>query len=60
MSTPDIKILTSKAGSAKGAESKLMQCRGALVAVFQEPHGRDKLNSGEMKKYSGGDRIQAR
>ena len=58
--TPDIKILTCKTGSAEGPDSKLMSCRGALVAVFQEPHGRDKLNSGKMKKYSGGDRIQAR
>jgi phage/plasmid-associated DNA primase len=58
--TPDIKLLTGKSGDAEGTDSKLMQCRGALVAVFQEPHGRDKLNSGKMKKYSGGDRVQAR
>jgi hypothetical protein len=47
-------------GDAEGTDSKLMQCRGASVVVFHEPHGRDKLNLGEMKKYSGGDRVQAR
>jgi len=58
--TPDIKLLTKKGGQAEGADSKLMQCRGALVAVFQEPNAKDKLNSEKVKKYSGGDRIQAR
>lgn len=58
--TPPTTLLTGKQQQSSGATAELLPCKGARVVVLSETDNYDALNSGTMKKLTGGDDFYAR
>lgn len=58
--TPPTTLLTGKQQQSSGATAELIPCKGARVVVLSETDNYDALNSGTMKKLTGGDDFYAR
>lgn len=56
----DVSLLTNKRGNASNATPDVVRLRGKRIFTFQEPEHDDKLRTGILKQYTGGDTIVAR
>lgn len=56
----DVSLLTNKRGSSSNASPDVVRLRGKRIFTFQEPEHDDKLRTGILKQYTGGDTIVAR
>ena len=56
----DVSLLTNKRGNASNASPDVARLRGKRIFTFQEPEHDDKLRTGILKQYTGGDTIIAR
>jgi P4 family phage/plasmid primase-like protien len=58
--SPDISLLTEKRRASGNASPDLFMIKGRRYLTFQEPENTDRLRTGILKQYSGGDTIIAR
>lgn len=56
----DVSLLTNKRGMSGNASPDVVRLRGRRLLTFQEPEHDDKLRTGILKQYTGGDTIIAR
>jgi P4 family phage/plasmid primase-like protien len=56
----DVSLLTNKRGNASNASPDVVRLRGKRLFTFQEPEHNDKLRTGILKQFTGGDTIIAR
>jgi len=56
----DVSLLTNRRGNASNASPDIIRLRGKRMFSFQEPEHDDKLRTGILKQYTGGDTIIAR
>lgn len=56
----DVSLLTNKRASSGNASPDVIRLRGKRLFTFQEPEHDDKLRTGILKQYTGGDTIIAR
>lgn len=56
----DVSLLTNKRAASSNASPDVVRLRGKRIFTFQEPEHDDKLRTGILKQYSGGDTIIAR
>lgn len=56
----DVSLLTNKRGNSGNASPDVVRLRGKRLFTFQEPEHDDKLRTGILKQYTGGDTIIAR
>jgi len=56
----DVSLLTNKRASSGNASPDVIRLRGKRLLTFQEPEHDDKLRTGILKQYTGGDTIIAR
>ncbi len=56
----NVALLTQKSTSANSASPELARLQGVRIAMFEEPENGSKLNSGMIKKITGGAKITAR
>jgi P4 family phage/plasmid primase-like protien len=56
----DVSLLTNKRASSGNASPDVIRLRGKRLFSFQEPEHDDKLRTGILKQYTGGDTIIAR
>mgnify|MGYP000215055892 CR=1 FL=1 len=56
----DVSLLTNRRGNASNASPDVVRLRGKRIFTFQEPEHDDKLRTGILKQYTGGDTIVAR
>ncbi len=58
--SPDVTLLTEKRRASGNASPDLFMIKGRRYLTFQEPEHTDRLRTGILKQYSGGDTIVAR
>ena len=58
--SPDVTLLTEKRRASGNASPDLFMIKGRRYLTFQEPENTDRLRTGILKQYSGGDTITAR
>ena len=58
--SPDVSLLTEKRRGSGNASPDLFMIKGRRYLTFQEPENTDRLRTGVLKQYSGGDTIVAR
>lgn len=56
----DVSLLTNRRGNSSNASPDVVRLRGKRIFTFQEPEHDDKLRTGILKQYTGGDTIIAR
>lgn len=56
----DVSLLTNKRANSSNASPDIIRLRGKRLFTFQEPEHDDKLRTGILKQYTGGDTIIAR
>lgn len=56
----DVSLLTNKRASSSSASPDIVRLKGKRLFTFQEPEHDDKLRTGILKQYTGGDTIIAR
>jgi P4 family phage/plasmid primase-like protien len=56
----DVSLLTNKRANSGNASPDVVRLRGKRLFTFQEPEHDDKLRTGLLKQYTGGDTIIAR
>jgi P4 family phage/plasmid primase-like protien len=56
----DVSLLTNKRANASNASPDVVRLRGKRLFTFQEPEHDDKLRTGILKQFTGGDTIIAR
>jgi len=56
----DVSLLTNKRGASSNASPDVVRLRGKRIFTFQEPEHDDRLRTGILKQYTGGDTIIAR
>jgi P4 family phage/plasmid primase-like protien len=56
----DVSLLTNKRASSSNASPDIVRLRGKRLFTFQEPEHDDKLRTGILKQFTGGDTIIAR
>jgi P4 family phage/plasmid primase-like protien len=56
----DVSLLTNKRANASNASPDVVRLRGKRLFTFQEPEHDDKLRTGILKQFTGGDTIVAR
>uniref|UniRef100_A0A6C0H6Y1 SF3 helicase domain-containing protein n=1 Tax=viral metagenome TaxID=1070528 RepID=A0A6C0H6Y1_9ZZZZ len=56
----DVSLLTNRRANASNASPDIIRLRGRRIFTFQEPEHDDKLRTGILKQYTGGDTIVAR
>ena len=59
-STMSTSLITSKRPPSNAATPEMAKMKGVRFAVFNEPEATDRIYVGNMKLYTGGDKIQAR
>jgi P4 family phage/plasmid primase-like protien len=58
--SPDITILTGKKNDSAKVSPEIAKTKGKRFLMTSEPERDDKLQTGRLKLYTGGDSIQAR
>ena len=56
----DVSLLTNKRTSSSSASPDVIRLKGKRIFAFQEPEHDDKLRTGILKQFTGGDTIIAR
>jgi len=56
----DVALLTNKRANASNASPDIVRLKGKRIFTFQEPEHDDKLRTGILKQFTGGDSIVAR
>jgi P4 family phage/plasmid primase-like protien len=56
----DVRLITEKRGGSSGATPEVADKKGIRICPFDEPGKSDKVNTGFMKLFTGGDEIPAR
>lgn len=56
----DVAMLTNKRGNSSNASPDVIRLKGKRIFTFQEPEHDDKLRTGILKQFSGGDTVIAR
>ena len=56
----DVSLLTNKRAGSGNASPDVVRLRGKRIFTFQEPEHDDRLRTGILKQYTGGDTIIAR
>lgn len=56
----DVSLLTNKRAGSSNATPDVVRTRGKRLLTAQEPESDDKLRTGILKQYTGGDTIVAR
>lgn len=56
----DVSLLTNRRANGGNASPDVVRLRGKRVFTFQEPEHDDKLRTGILKQFTGGDTITAR
>lgn len=56
----DVSLLTNRRSNSSNASPDIIRLRGKRIFTFQEPEHDDKLRTGILKQYTGGDTIVAR
>jgi P4 family phage/plasmid primase-like protien len=56
----DVSLLTNRRANSSNASPDIIRLRGKRLFTFQEPEHDDKLRTGILKQYTGGDTINAR
>jgi P4 family phage/plasmid primase-like protien len=56
----DVSLLTNKRASSGNASPDIIRLKGKRLFTFQEPEHDDKLRTGILKQFTGGDTIIAR
>jgi P4 family phage/plasmid primase-like protien len=60
MVSADVALLTNKRADSSSASPDVIRFKGRRIFAFQEPETNDKLRTGILKQYTGGDTIIAR
>lgn len=56
----DVALLTNKRAASNAATPEVIDIKGRRMVFFQEPEPTDRLKTGILKQYTGGDTIRAR
>jgi P4 family phage/plasmid primase-like protien len=56
----DVGLLTTKRGNPSNATPDVFRLKGKRIFSFQEPESNDRIKTGILKQYTGGDTIIAR
>jgi P4 family phage/plasmid primase-like protien len=56
----DVALLTNKRAASNAATPEIIDIKGKRMVFFQEPEPTDRLRTGILKQYTGGDTIRAR
>jgi P4 family phage/plasmid primase-like protien len=56
----DVSLLTNKRTGSSNASPDIVRLRGKRMFTFQEPEHNDRLRTGILKQFTGGDTIVAR
>ena len=60
ITSADVSLLTNKRSNSSNASPDVIRLKGKRVFSFQEPEHDDKLRTGILKQFTGGDTIIAR
>ena len=60
ISSADVSLLTNKRNNSSNASPDIIRLKGKRIFSFQEPEHDDKLRTGILKQFTGGDTIIAR
>ena len=60
ISSVDVSLLTNKRTGSSNATPDIVRLRGRRIFTFQEPEHNDRLRTGILKQFTGGDTIVAR
>jgi P4 family phage/plasmid primase-like protien len=56
----DVALLTNKRAASNAATPEIIEIKGKRMVFFQEPEPTDRLRTGILKQFTGGDTIRAR
>lgn len=56
----DVALLTNKRAASNAATPEVIDIKGRRMVFFQEPEPTDRLRTGILKQFTGGDTIRAR
>ncbi len=56
----DVSLITNKRTASSSATPDIVRLKGKRLLTFQEPESNDKIRTGLLKQYTGGDTIIAR
>lgn len=60
ITSADVSLLTNKRNNSSNASPDVIRLKGKRIFSFQEPEHDDKLRTGILKQFTGGDTIIAR
>lgn len=60
ITSADVSLLTLKRNSSSSPSPDIIRLKGKRIITFQEPENDDKLKTGILKQFSGGDSVIAR